>query len=121
MHIGVHNSSSLSLNPSDALINNRAIVSNSLWGCGVLEDKAKFAMLSPPGALETAIVYGAEGVKIWSSQHWGSNSLHSPQLHEDDNKEKDDNDWWCVKASKGNGGFDVLVLHEENVDSVLNR
>ncbi len=86
----------------------------------MLEDKDKFAMLSPPGALETAIVSGAEGVKIWSSQHWDSSSLHSPQLQED-KKKKDDNDWWCVKASKGNGGFDVFVMHQQNVGSVLNR
>ncbi len=87
----------------------------------MLEDKAKFAMLSPPGALETSVVSGSEGVKIWSVKRWGNSCLNSPQLHEDDKKNNDDDDWWCVKASKGNGGFDVFVLHRLNVYSVLNR
>ncbi len=121
-----HLSLSLSLNPGDALviINRNAIVSNNLRGCAVLEDKAKFALLSPPGSLETAVVSGAEGVKIWSSQRWGSGSSslhHSPQLQEDDKKKDNGDDWWCVKASKGNGGFDVFVLHRQNIHSVLNR
>ncbi len=115
---------SLFLNPGDALVNNRnAIVSNNLHGCGVLEDKAKFALLSPPGSLETSVVSGAEGVKIWSSQRWGDNSNnslhHFPQLHDDDKVKDNGDDWWCVKASKGNGGSDVFVLHRENISYVL--
>lgn len=49
-------------------------------------------------------------------QHLISDEAALGWNHDDRN-----DDWWAVKASKGNGGRDVWILHKENVGDILSH
>jgi len=57
--------------------------------------------------LETFIAYKRVMVAQWAASRWPMGVAPEEGF-----------DWWCVKASRGNGGRDVWVMHPGNVDEV---
>lgn len=97
---------------SSRAAHNNALVLNKLHNSQVIESKASLAFLQRrmiyPDLLDTIVVENASTVKLWISTKWlvGTESTE---------------DWWAVKASKGNGGRDVWVMNKSNVEEVLNE
>ncbi|CAM9193019.1 unnamed protein product [Chrysoparadoxa australica] len=118
-------------------------VRNKLSGSSVLEDKARMALLqresmSLPG-LATEVMKDVSAVGAWAQERWGD--VRELNVEEDDGKCLVRGmvlsastislspififlmiycvDWWCVKASKGNGGADVWVIHRGNAGTVV--
>jgi hypothetical protein len=106
-----------------------AAVCNRLHNSQIIEDKSNLAFLQVQMAradasivLETYVARNLAGVVDWFSSRWGqigddkknSSSIFNPSVSCDD-------DWWIVKASKGNGGRDVWVVHPNNSCDVLSE
>ena len=91
---------------------NNALVLNKLHNSQVIESKSSLAFLQLkmdyPHVLETFVAESASDVKFWVENKWlvGSSNLS-------------EEDWWAVKASRGNGGRDVWVMNKSNAQQVL--
>jgi hypothetical protein len=107
-----------------------AVVYNRLHNSQIIEDKSNLAFLQVQMAtadasivLETYVTRDLAGVADWFRSRWGQlgdgkkNKLSSSIL----NPSSCDGDWWIVKASKGNGGRDVWVVHSDNFCDVLSE
>jgi hypothetical protein len=66
--------------------------------------------------LETYIADNINDVKFWLESRWKISSNNSFI----DNIEYE-NDWWTVKASKGNGGRDVWIINKSNYEVILKQ
>lgn len=110
----------------------------------MLEDKANLALLQrrmTAPTLQSHAVKGAAAVALWARlqfqqdpQLGGSVGIAPDQdvpsvaplgaeavaATVGRGSARDDN-WWCVKASGGNGGMDVWVLHEGNWKAVTEK
>lgn len=98
----------------------------------VLEDKANLVhlqrLMTAP-TLESYIVAGRAEVDRWAKLRYRPDSPKTSrppeQCSEAQVKHSADGElegnWWCVKASGGNGGMDVWVMHEGNWMAVVER
>lgn len=98
----------------------------------VLEDKANLAhlqrLMTIP-TLESYVVTGRVEVERWADLRFRPATIRPPRLPEIQENTKwqslDGHEarggWWCVKASGGNGGMDVWVVHEGNWRGVVER
>lgn len=92
-------------------LHQRAVIRNKLLNNTVLESKANFAFLQyalPDDlALKTFVADSGEEVLQWCARRWnsaGSTADEAPPT----------SDWWVVKASAGNGGRDIWMVHAQN-------
>jgi hypothetical protein len=100
-------------------VHKSARVYNCLHNTTILEDKSNLAFLQlrmKCPTLTTFVAKNGSDVISWAQQRWkisGCNTdKHGSSIEAD-------NDWWAVKASKGNGGTDIFIIHEENFKDVL--
>ncbi len=127
-----------------------AIVLNRLHNSIIIEDKENLAFLQLKIAaarrnqnvpktffLETYIAYNKHDVFSWSNRRWNFNHISyggdsTPESHANIFQTVDlrstplpsnisDNDWWVVKASKGNGGKDIWITNSHRYKSVCNE
>ena len=102
----------------------QATVLNKLHNVVVLEDKANLAFLQLKmncPVLDTYIAGSVELVKKWAKEKWSTRVPPSPSPSSDSNCRNvlDENDWWVVKASAGNGGKDIWIMTCDNFSDVL--
>lgn len=105
-------------------IHNQSKILNRLHNTIILEDKSNFAFLSLKmncPTLETYIGINSSVVKNWAFEKWG-NKLNniSTDIHVFSalNPMGVVNDWWVIKASKGNGGKDIWVVNSTNYKNI---
>lgn len=124
-----------------------SIVCNRLHNSQIIEDKSNLAFLQIQMAtvgnsavLETFVTRNLAGACDWFNSRWCQMSTDGKTcglLHETGDTILDnecsstsyrlshsvprDSDWWIVKASKGNGGRDVWVVHPNNYIDVLSQ
>jgi hypothetical protein len=111
---------------------NGALVLNKLHNVTVLEDKANLAFLEVKlrqqqkeagvaegskerdsvDTLQTFIASSLSEIEAWAADRWG---------FKDDEEFGNEEDWWVLKASGGNGGKDVYVLSQHTYASVLHN
>mmetsp|Transcript_30998 Transcript_30998/g.40931 ORF Transcript_30998/g.40931 Transcript_30998/m.40931 type:complete len:430 (+) Transcript_30998:74-1363(+) len=92
-----------------------AAVLNRLHNSYILEDKGNMALLQQRmkcQTLETYIMPDRCSVAHWVRKRWASGVEKISTI---------EFDWWMVKASKGNGGADIWVLHQDNYNEVLDK
>jgi hypothetical protein len=91
-------------------------VRNKLLNSQVLESKSNFAFLQQtiPSCqqLTTYVARNADEVLGWCNRHFTSTSTTSKSW-------SDTSDWWMVKASAGNGGRDIWLIHQNNYNNVF--
>lgn len=106
----------------------------------VLEDKGSLALLQRlmmAPTLESRTAMGRTNVERWAHEQFKcqQNSgqkfsplqqpgrLPSPVLETEkrDSRPRVGDNWWCIKASGGNGGMDIWVIHEGNWHAVVPR
>lgn len=92
-------------------LHQQATIRNKLLNSTVLESKANFAFLQralPDDlALTTYVADTGKDVLEWCTRRW--NSKMSTE-----NEAPPTSDWWVVKASAGNGGRDIWMVHAQN-------
>ncbi len=107
-----------------------ATVLNKLHNVVILEDKANLAFLQLRmncPVIDTFIASCAEDVGGWAKRKWSSTcassspSSSSSSSGSKNGKVYDENDWWVVKASAGNGGKDIWVMTCDNYGEVLSE
>jgi hypothetical protein len=90
----------------------RAVVLDRLSNSQIIEDKANLAYLQQlitantagdVPVLDTYLASNANSVRVWAANRW---------MASDSNDFK--NDWWAVKAARGNGGKDVWFINYQN-------
>jgi hypothetical protein len=100
-----------------------------------LEDKGNMAFLQLKmkcPVLETHIALNSAAVLQWAEKRWEAdeepksvftlNTMGSGQgtaVADSNTKEKIEADWWVVKASRGNGGKDIWIMHSGNFRDVV--
>jgi hypothetical protein len=92
-----------------------ARVYNKLNNSQIIESKASFAALQVNigyPMLDTRVATNATNVAVWAKQRW-SDPTNCKALNDGSM------DWWVVKASRGNGGRDIWVMHAGNYMEVL--
>eukprot|EP01033_Poteriospumella_lacustris_P013421 gene13421-9611_t len=92
-------------------LHQQAVIRNKLLNNTVLESKANFAFLQfalPDDlALTTFVADSGQEVLQWCVRRWNcatSTVDEAPPT----------SDWWVVKASAGNGGRDIWMVHAQN-------
>lgn len=88
---------------------NGAVALNRLHNSAILEDKGNLAFLQLRmrcPCLQTFVASGPAEVLAWARHRWGESSSGGASGQ--------DNDWWVVKAARGNGGRDVWVMSALN-------
>lgn len=101
-----------------------ATVWNKLHNTCVLESKSNQAFLELTVScpyLETFIAPNATCVRAWCNQRWMMSPSSSGALAPDQYHQRTQNDdcWWVLKASNGNGGQEIWLLNRENFVSVV--
>ncbi|CAN0287922.1 unnamed protein product, partial [Phaeothamnion confervicola] len=104
-------------------------VLNRLHGLAVVEDKGNAALLQCTMAvptLESHVLPDRAAVAAWAASRWGSKTAAGSVACRLDagagaGGGTGDSDWWCVKATRGNGGTDVWVLRDISAAAVLPR
>lgn len=79
--------------------------------------------------LESYVVVGRVEIERWADLRFQPATTTSPlppEIQEKTERQSADggearDGWWCVKASGGNGGMDVWVVHEGNWRTVVER
>jgi hypothetical protein len=116
---------------SERIQHTESVVCNRLHNSQIIEDKSNLAFLQVQMAtadasavLETYVARDLAGVADWFGNRWGliSEEEKSKRCSSTLNPSAScDSDWWIVKASKGNGGRDVWVVHPNNCFDVLGQ
>lgn len=106
-----------------------SVVCNRLHNSQIVEDKSNLAFLQVQMAtadasvvLETYVTRDLAGVANWFGNRWGQKGEETRDIIRSRNSNPSvscNGDWWIVKASKGNGGRDVWVVHPDNSSDVL--
>jgi hypothetical protein len=100
---------------------NAALVLNKLHNVTILEDKSNLAFLQLriqdhyKNVLPTYVANGVNELLSWSENHWSTKKDETS----DAAVKSHDDDWWVVKASKGNGGKDIWVISSDNFRTVI--
>lgn len=70
--------------------------------------------------LTTYVAESSVEVREWAQRRWAviPSNLHSALDHSD-NEMMSQQDWWVVKASCGNGGRDIWIIHAANYNNVI--
>ena len=104
-----------------------------------MEDKSNFAFLQLRmncPTLQTVVVIGTGNVMKWCNGRWSTAETNTTTKNEGDTIFKlssdnpdnttspgpnpsPQNDWWILKASRGNGGKDIWILNHTNYKNVL--
>lgn len=100
-------------------IHQQATIRNKLINNTVLESKANFAFLqyALPADLQLAtyVANNATEVLDWCRRRWS----HTSPSDTSSTAVPSTTDWWVVKASAGNGGRDIWMVHAHNYESEL--
>jgi hypothetical protein len=98
---------------------NSAEIINKLNNTQIIENKGELAYLQlrmKKKTLTTFLALNAREVEHWTNIVFGDyNKLNL------DNLSIADNDWWAVKASKGNGGRDVWIINKKNYKEIITQ
>lgn len=108
-----------------------SVVYNRLHNSQIIEDKSNLAFLQVQMAiadasvvLETYVTRDLAGVANWFGSRWGQLGEETKDTIRSLSSNPSvscNGDWWIVKASKGNGGRDVWVVHPDNSSDVLSQ
>ena len=114
-----------------------AAILNRLSNTQIIEDKANLAFLQlrmDVPTLKTYLACSAVDVLNWASQRWIGSDISVTSaadvdtvfrnLHGDvsDCKMAEiDDDWWAVKAARGNGGKDVWIMNNKNFHEIYSQ
>ena len=95
-------------------LHQRSSIYNRLHNSQIIESKASFAalqLLMDYPTLETKVASTAQEVEQWAKNRWGTGMLDANYYT--------NQDWWVVKASKGNGGRDIWIFNRNNFVEVI--
>lgn len=96
-------------------VHQSAVIRNKLPNSQVLESKANFAFLQQEmpsnRELTTYVAKSGKQVCAWAQKRWDTSSSNGQDLTT--------SDWWVVKASNGNGGRDIWMIHRDNYLTAL--